>query len=444
MSGDIRTALVVAVCMFGIYSANGREIANYDSQPTKYAARELLLRGTLSLNYVVGKTPELGKRSAFVQTRSGRIRAAYSPLPAIAAAALTWPFWKLGLVDIRAGRAPALMAAVTSATLVALAVALAFLTARHHLSTRRSLLLAAGLGLGTGLWPTASQTLWQHETAIFGLALAVLALGALERHTTPMRAVLVGLGLGLAVGARQQLAPSIVVLLLGTAVVFGARIAVIAATCTSAIFVPVLVSNYLWFGSIAGAAPILEALHGSVHRTYSSFAWSTQGFSGLLMSPNRGLLVFSPVVIVALIGIPAAVRGGFRSIGAWLCVAAGAQYVLYALYTVWWGGHTYGPRYMLDVLPLLIPAAALGLAMLQGPLRIALGSVALAWSVAVAAIGAFNYPEGRWNAMPLDVDRHHERLWDWSDMQILRAWHAGPNGQNFTLFTAEAVRLTEP
>ena len=30
------------------------------------------------------------------------------------------------------------------------------------------------------------------------------------------------------------------------------------------------------------------------------------------------------------------------------------------------------------------------------------------------------------------------------DLQVLRAWHAGPNIQNYTLFTTDAVRLTEP
>ena len=76
MRPDTRTAVLLGLCMFAIYNANGREIASYDSQPTKYAARELLLRGTLSLNHVVGKTPELGNRSGFVQTGSGRIRSA--------------------------------------------------------------------------------------------------------------------------------------------------------------------------------------------------------------------------------------------------------------------------------------------------------------------------------------------------------------------------------
>jgi len=441
---DGTTAACLALGMFALYNANGREMASYDSQPTKYAARELLLRGTLSLNYVVGKTPELGTRNAFVQTRNGRYRSAYSPVPAIIAAGLTWPFWKAGLIDVRAARAPALMAAVTSSLLVAIAVALAFLTARTSLSGGRSLLLAIGLGAGTGYWSTASQTLWQHETAIFGLAVAVLAYLSLEQRRDATSAGVLGLGLGLAVAARLQLAPAVILLLIGTLYVAGSRAAAIASAFAGLLIVPLLITNYLWFDNIAGAAPILEGMHRWTHRTRGTFVLSWEGFAGLLVSPNRGLLIFSPIVAVALIGIPAAVRGRLTSARTWVCLAAAAQFVLYALYSVWWGGHTYGPRYMLDVLPLLVPAAALGMEMVRGPLRVAAATTCLAWSVAVAAIGAFNSPQDRWNSDPMDVDRYHERLWDWSDPQILRSWKAGPNAQNFNLFTADSVRLPHP
>ena len=54
---DVAIAAGTIAAMFVVYNANGREIASYDSQPTKLAARESLLRGTTSLNYVVGFTP---------------------------------------------------------------------------------------------------------------------------------------------------------------------------------------------------------------------------------------------------------------------------------------------------------------------------------------------------------------------------------------------------
>jgi hypothetical protein len=38
------------------------------------------------------------------------------------------------------------------------------------------------------------------------------------------------------------------------------------------------------------------------------------------------------------------------------------------------------------------------------------------------------------------VDRNHARLWDWRDLQIVRAVRAGPSPRNFTLIDRAAVR----
>jgi hypothetical protein len=128
-----------------------------------------------------------------------------------------------------------------------------------------------------------------------------------------------------------------------------------------------------------------------------------------------------------------------------LCfAAAAAQFVLYASYSVWWGGHTFGPRYMLDVLPLLVPLAVVASTAFTGPIAAAAAALLLVCSIAVAALGAICYPHDRWNSDPVDVDRAHERLWDWRDNQIVRTWQAGPSPQNFTLFTRDAVRTPLP
>jgi hypothetical protein len=69
-------------------------------------------------------------------------------------------------------------------------------------------------------------------------------------------------------------------------------------------------------------------------------------------------------------------------------------------------------------------------------------SVALTWSIAVAAIGAFC--RNSWNTSPREVDTHHERLWDWTDLQIRRNLESGWSDQNFDLFAAAAVRVDRP
>jgi hypothetical protein len=60
----------------------------------------------------------------------------------------------------------------------------------------------------------------------------------------------------------------------------------------------------------------------------------------------------------------------------------------------------------------------------------------------VAGTGAFC--SNTWNTDPADVDRHHERLWDWHDLQIRRAWASGPSPQNFNLFNWTSYRSTPP
>jgi hypothetical protein len=447
---DYRLAAGVGLFMFVVFMSNGREIGTYDSQPTKFAARELLLRGTLSLNHVVGTFPQLLDRPGFRLARDGRYRSAYSPVPAIASATVMWPFSKMGIVDVRAPLAANLMSAVSSAFFVALALAVAFLAARLELSRARALALVAALGLGTGWWSTASQTLWQHETAIFGLALAVLCACLIDRRLADAAdgrapiawlCALGGLGLGIAAGSRLQLMPAVAILLFGTFIRAGARRGAIAALGCAVILIPVFIANTRWFGDPLGAAPMLEDLHEAVHATSGTFSLSSGGFTGLLFSPNRGLLVFSPIIAAAALGIPRLLGARLRSPLIVCTMAAWAQYTLYASYVVWWGGHTYGPRYMLDVLPLLLPLGIAAAGAMHGRIQPALAAVAFAWSLAVAAIGAFNHPEGRWNNDPYDVDRFHDRLWEWEDLQIARAWRAGLSPQNFALFSRDAFRV---
>jgi hypothetical protein len=352
-------AVLLAGALFLVYNSNGREIGSFDSQPTKFAARELLLRGTLALNHVVGTSPLLLDRHAFVLTEHGRVRSAYSPVPAVIAAGITWPFWKAGVIDIRATMAAHAIAAVTASLLTACAIALLYLVARRRLRAPHALVLALGLALGTGLWNTVSQTLWQHETAIFGLSLAMLGFVRPPGEHTWASALQIGTGLALAGTSRFQLSATVAILLLGTFVCVGTRAALIALATVAAAAGALIATNIGWFGHALGAMPLLLAQQPVIHGRVGSFGFHPDALAGLLVSPNRGLFIFSPVVAVAMFGIPGAVRERWRSPLAWCALALIVQYLFYGSYAIWWGGHTYGPRYMLDVLPLAVAPATL-------------------------------------------------------------------------------------
>lgn len=393
----------------------------------------MLLRGSLALNHVVGATPALLSRHTIVLGADGRYRSTYSPVPALTAAAVSWPLAATGILDLQGEHAPGKLAKFAAAAITALAVAIAFLLARRSLAVGPALLLAIGLGLGTGLWSTVSQTLWQHETAIFGFILAIHALTA--RDPGVARGIVIGLGVALACTSRLSVIPAGFVVLLATWVCGGTRTMLAAVTITAAAAAVLILHNLNAFGHVLGPLPYLESLHGQFHATDRSFRFSWEGYAGLLVSPSRGLLIFSPVVAIAALGFGSAWSRGWRSPQRWCLLAAAAQFALYGAYSVWWAGHTYGPRYMLDVLPFLVPAAALGMANLRiRSVAAAGGAIALAWSISVSALGAYVYPAEMWNNDPSDVDRYHERLWDWRDSQIARAFGAPLNPRNSMYF----------
>ncbi len=437
-----RGACAAGLLAFLFFNANGREIGSYDSQPQKYLALEIAAHHSLGLGRVIGRVPALADRPAFVLDRHGIYRSAY-PLPsALVAGAVAWTLSGLRLVDLDAPLAANLVAKTTASALTALLVACAFLAARRRVRLGGAAVITLALGAGTNLWGSVSQTLWQQETSLCALMAAVLLLES--NDATVRRALGAGTLLGVAGWARPQLAPVVAVLAASMIVRWRARGALGLVPLAGVMAVAIAI-NLSWFGSVLGATPSLEAMHGALHRTSGSISrtpWISA--AGLLFSPSRGLLVFSPIVAFALAGLPSARREGWRSNLLWCGVAAASEFVAYSFYSVWWGGHTYGPRYMLDLLPLLVPLAAAGIPPVTRRRAASVCAVAaLAWSVGVAALGAFVYPADVWNNNPTNVDLFHGRLWDWRDSQIVRAAHAGWNPGNFQLFSRAAFRRAD-
>ena len=110
----------------------------------------------------------------------------------------------------------------------------------------------------------------------------------------------------------------------------------------------------------------------------------------------------------------------------WLLLALVPYLLLLSKYAVWWGGHCFGPRYWTDVIPLFAILLAFGLdwamARSRGLTALFIGTIILA--IGIQVIGACFYPS-TWNLEPLNVDLHHERLWDWRDTELSRCLGEG-------------------
>ena len=148
------------------------------------------------------------------------------------------------------------------------------------------------------------------------------------------------------------------------------------------------------------------------------------GIPGLLLSPARGLLVFSPVFFVSAVYM---VRDVFRRNGEVLYryVVSGfiATLLAYTIWERWYGGHCFGYRYLSEYIPIMV------LFLAEGWKKYVARSF---WTKAVFALlaffslyfnflGARLYPqENGFNTFPDNIDYHPERLWDISDTELVR------------------------
>lgn len=310
-----------------------------------------------------------------------------------------------------------LTAALTGATAAA-----ALFTAQIRL--RRSVFVAVlgtvGFAFGTTQLTHSAAQLWQHGPATMLACLGVAALAGVgdepEGRPRWRRAeVLAGVALGLAPVMRPQ-----------------------AALLTMAAFAAVLFARPraaldFALGCVPGAllfATLNLSLYGSLLGGYQTLVSGSHfhaslrdGLAGLLLSPNRGLLVFSPFLVAALPGAWIAARRR-ASIELCLGAAAVAFTVLHAKWVMWFGGWCVGPRFMTEALPPLVLLSGLAMDRWSGRwARASAGALVLA-SVLINAMVFASLPwVFRWNAFP-DVDNHRERLWDRREWIPLHGAHA--------------------
>jgi hypothetical protein len=321
-------------------------------------------------------------------------------------------------------------------------------------------LLAVAWGIGTSAWSTSSQTLWQHGPNVFFLALGSYALTRLA----PGRAGAALSGLAFACAATCRPNSAVVLVAVGVYLLIARRKEVLAFAAAAAPPLLFLAAfNAVHFGSPVRFGQTLRGAAEAGRIAGSGGSWQTpllEGLAGHLISPSRGLFVFSPFLIFAVWGAVSIWRrrayAGLRP----LTVAVAVIVLLSAKWYYWWGGWSFGYRLIVDLtwfLALfLVPTLD---AVFRRKWLLGIFVLLLGWSVGVQVLGAFAYNLRDWNAkvtgyvvQPPDggepeIRRDHEqaeklaqatggrvvqvlredvneavhrhRLWSWKDNQIL-------------------------
>jgi hypothetical protein len=400
---------------------------------------------------------DLGVRSTVIEVGEGRAVGGTG----IGAALLLAPFYAVARA---LGAGPLLVLSapynqLIAALFCAVAVVAFWVAVRRIADPTAAWLATLAFGLGSSVLSVLSREPWQHT---FVVALQALAMAVVLRGTQPPGRGRMGLA-----GALVGLA----VLVRATSFVYavpwwwwlrrGGRTSTwpFCAGLAPGV-VATLAYNWLVFGSPFLFGQIIIGRYRFASGASRAVSWDPlAALAGLLASPGRGLFVYSPVLLWALlvlVGSWVVARrsacGCFRPTGGHLSdtaavlppalLAVTINILSAATWKEWAGGYTYGPRYLADTLPfwgLVVAAAAVRLRERNiGWRRVALVLVwpLLGVSVAFHAAGLLvsPYRADAYSAR-IDPDHHPERLWRWRDfppLDNLRLWRADRKISNDT------------
>lgn len=300
-------------------------------------------------------------------------------------------------------------AKLAAAMLVAGSAVFVFLSARLFTTSPRSAVLALGYGLGTCVWSISSQAMWQHGPNEFFLAMGSYFLLRSRREAGRMLwPALCGAALAAAVACRPTSA--LAALAVGVYLLVVSRRAM-AVYVLGALPIAAALAGYNtyylgapWrFGQAAAGQMV------ALQKTGSPKLWSTplwEGAAGLMLSPSRGLLVFSPIVLLSVAGLARMWR---RSYAPLIPLLAGmlALWVIAFKWFDWWGGWCFGYRPLVDTMPLLAVLAVPALDWLFARRwALAVAAVLLAWSVMVQVLGAWAFDMTGWNLRVVHIEMY--------------------------------------
>jgi hypothetical protein len=384
--GGLGASLLIGLCCFVVYNANLRSISAGDTYPARYLPFAILQYHTIFLDPVARVAAQGRSDTAFwmVPRPDGHMFSLYPVVVPVLIAPLYIPavgyLHLRGWTDARLDHVAKVMEKLSASFLAALSASLLYLLLRRRARPPIALLLTLAYAFGTSTWVLSSQALWQ-----LGMA-EVLVIGALLPLTAPCtvpRTLAAGLLLGLIAGNRPP--DAILAALLGACglVWAGWRRAPLLAAAAALPLALVLLYNFHVAGNVGGG-------YGLIDRGRFFHYDLLPGVGGLLVSPTRGLLVFSPFLLfLVLAGRHLPRSGEERGLTLAMSVGVAIQLLLYAK-TDWRGGQSWGPRYMTDILPLLMWMLVPVVASLRGVGRASF-LIAVCVAVAMEAIGAFSY-----------------------------------------------------
>lgn len=389
---DIAIGLLLGLLSFLIYNANLRSITAADTYAARYLPFSIWQNQSLSLNPILATVAQGRKVTTTAQADTaywilkGRGDSYVSLYPVVVPVVLS-PLYLPAVIYLNGTNADQVlldqvarfMEKLCASFLAATSVGLLYLLLRRRSDAAMAATLTVLYAFGTTTWVISSQALWTHGLAQL---LVVAAMLLLTGPATILRTVVAGLLCGLIAANRQP--DFILAAGLGIYGLWWAGRAKPLFVLSGLIPVALtLAYNASLVGNIAGAYAL---------GNFGAFKNESMigGLAGLLISPTRGLFVFSPFLLF----IPFFFRQVWagRSERAFTLIigcAIGLQVLFYSMLD-WRQGMSWGPRWLTDMLPMLMWMLPPVVQKLSRTGRVAFG-VASALAISIQAVGAFWY-----------------------------------------------------
>lgn len=441
----------LSICLFYFlaYTVNGRYIGAGDCVPAMFIPVAIARGdGPWLDRYESFLKSDLGQLPGYCELSRGHVVSRYPIGPALVLSPFVIPqviFWdqlqpgwdqnpeQLQMIAKRIIK--------TSAAMVcSIAMGLLWLWLKLMLNVRYAFLLSLTTGLGSGVWSTASQAGWQHGPALFCLMMSVILMSFWGNCVWV--ACFSGFFAGMIVVCRTVDLP--IALSLWVASLFldksQRRGFSLAAGLTALIWAG---WNIYFFDHLTGGYSEIEKMHGWAHGVKGS--WSTPvwtGLAGTLFSPSHGLLVYSPWVLFSMMGMVGILksRHDFR-LRLLQCLSLSLPFtlLLYSKYSCWWAGHCFGARFWIDSSPILTALGGMAFHNIWIESKLSssyqkrflpFGGVVFMlftlWAILLQSVAVWTYPT-TWHSVPTNVDRDHQRLWDWKDNEVTRGLKERPH-----------------
>lgn len=313
--------------------------------------------------------------------------------------------------DIRLGKIEKVEASLISA----LAAVLFFMVVSLQINRFRAMLLAFIFAFSTPMLSTSSRALWQHGLSVLCLTTALWVL--LQRSRAKWPFLFAGALLGFSYVVRPTNSLSVVFLSLYVLLNHPkARLLYI-----SGLLIPIAM---LVFDSLRVYNSILAPYYLPERLGDNSIFFNA--LWGNLISPNRGLFFTTPLFIFSVFGIYLLVKQGgmtFNNIEPYLATILLAHWLVISSFDNWYGGWSLGPRFFTDMTPyliyFLIPVFKESRLWSLRWWKAAFGT-----ALVLSMIVHFRYVTSIypfiWNGKPAAIVEAPQRVWDVSDLQVLR------------------------